>query len=216
MVTCRPLFLALMAVLGGCSVGSDLAVQRVDNTLVMAGYVDPVTLDTLDAALMANPGVHSLVLHAIPGSVDDDYFLRELSVYVRGNGLTTIVPANGVVASGGTDLAIMGKYRIIQPGACIGVHSWAVSGAFRTVSGADLSREDPDHALYLDFYRRMGIPEAFYWFTLEVAGPDDVHWMSEAEINRFGLSTVPVATGPLETADQRRQRCEARILAVQP
>lgn len=36
----------------------------------------------------------------------------------------------------------------------------------------------------------MGIPEAFYWFTLEAAAPDSIHWMTEAEMARYRVFTV--------------------------
>lgn len=56
-----------------------------------------------------------------------------------------------------------------------------------------------------------GIAEAFYWFTLAAVGPDEMHWMSEDEINRFGLSMTPVAGSPVETPDQRAARCGQRL-----
>jgi len=44
--------------------------------------------------------------------------------------------------------------------------------------------------MFLDFYREMEIPEEFYWFTLEAAPPQRIHWMSDEEIMHFGLVTV--------------------------
>ena len=46
-----------------------------------------------------------------------------------------------------------------------------------------ITRDDPEHQLYLDFYEEMGTPAAFYWYTLRAAPPDDIHWMTEAEID---------------------------------
>ncbi len=33
--------------------------------------------------------------------------------------------------------------------------------------------------------------DEFYWFTLEAASADDIHEMSLAEVERFGLLTSP-------------------------
>ena len=35
----------------------------------------------------------------------------------------------------------------------------------------------------------MGIPEAFYWFTLEAAPPEGMHWMTEEEMKKYGIYT---------------------------
>ena len=61
------------------------------------------------------------------------------------------------------------------------------------------SRDHEEHRVYLDFYEEMGIPEAFYWFTLEAASADEVHWMS---LPNSGSTSVESArrrgvTGPI-------------------
>ena len=48
------------------------------------------------------------------------------------------------------------------------------------------------HAMFLDFYREMEIPEDFYWFTLEAAPPQRIHWMSDEEILLYDLVTDAV------------------------
>lgn len=181
-----------------------------DGSLDLTGVIDGRTLGELQGALSEDPGLTTIRFVSVPGSADDEASLAQLGDFIRGRGMTTIVPSYGMVASGGTDMVLMGARRIIEPGACIGVHSWAAAIFGRNIeSGADLPPEDPAHDLYLDFYDKMGIPQDFYWYTLEVAGPDDIHWMSPAEINRFGLSTVPVPASS-ETVEERTERCWAR------
>lgn len=102
-------------------------------------------------------------------------------------GITTIVPSGGLVASGGTDLFLAGVQRIIEPGACIGVHSWAAEDFTAT----DIPRTSPEHDRYLDYYNDVGIDLAFYWFTLEAAPADDMHWMTAMEVGQYGVSTSP-------------------------
>ena len=109
-------------------------------------------------------------------------------------------------------MVVMGARRIIEPGACIGVHTWSAGFIVSDIIvGSELSRNDPEHELYLAFYREMGIDEDFYWFTLNAAGPDEAHWMSPEEINRFNLSTVPVRDTLRETPQQRQRRCDLRL-----
>ena len=35
----------------------------------------------------------------------------------------------------------------------------------------------------------MDIPEDFYWFTLEAAPAEGMHWMTEAEMARYRVHT---------------------------
>ena len=68
----------------------------------------------------------------------------------------------------------------------IGVHSWADSGA---ATGDTLDRDAEDHRIYLDYYRALGIDQEFYWFTLQAAPADDMHWMTESEMAKFSVYT---------------------------
>ena len=43
--------------------------------------------------------------------------------------------------------------------------------------------------MFLEYYREMDVPEDFYWFTLDAAPPERIHWMSDDEILVFGLVT---------------------------
>ena len=73
--------------------------------------------------------------------------------------------------------------RTVSPGGKVGVHSWA--GGSR--EGANLDRDHSEHTMYMDYYEEMGITEDFYWFTLNAAGADDIHWMSQEEMRTYGL-----------------------------
>ena len=67
----------------------------------------------------------------------------------------------------------------------LGVHSWGGDD----FTGAELPRDDPAHDLYLDYYSEMGIPTEFYWFTLEAAPVEDVHFMTPEEIAQYKITT---------------------------
>ena len=153
---------------------------------LMSGVIGPNTPGRVLELVVEHPEVRRIVMHDVPGSMDDDSNLRAARL-VRQRGFATHVPADGEVASGGTDLFQAGIVRTKDNGARFGVHSWSGFG----VDGADVPEDDPQHAMYLEYYREMGIPDAFYWYTLEAAPADDIHWMTEEELKRFSMLTDP-------------------------
>ena len=169
-----------------------LTLERRGDVLLVRGVIDQDSHVEMHAALHDAPQVATLVFTAVPGSTDDETNLA-LGRMLRDARVTTYLPAEGMIASGGTDLFLAGSRRFVETGARIGVHSWSVGGIFGVFSpsAASLPRDDPDHAMFLDYYRAMGIPEDFYWFTLAAALPEDIHWMTEAEIAAYGIRTNP-------------------------
>ena len=115
--------------------------RRSGDALVLEGVIDGRTLGDLKAALDENPGINRLVLQHIPGSADDENSLTSLASFIRASELTTVVPSDGAVASGGTDMLVMGKTRRIEPGACVGVHTWGAGGLFSVKAGIDVPKE---------------------------------------------------------------------------
>ena len=138
--------------------------------------------------LFEHPEVKTLELSYILGSLDDDANLRACR-YIRRHGLDTHVPRGGLVASGGTDLFLAGRHRTCGERAMVGVHTWSWMGD----DGDQLPRDHEEHRPYLEFYDEMGIPEAFYWFTLSSASADEVHWMTLPELREYGCLNTPPA-----------------------
>ena len=151
---------------------------------VMRGVIGATTPARVLELVFSHPEVQTLVLAEVPGSIDDVANLRA-GRYIRQLGLNTHVPRNGEVASGGTDLFLAGNRRSAGRGALFGIHSW--DGG--PVAATDLPRDHEEHRLYLDYYDEMGIPAEFYWRTLSAAPPEDIHWMTEEEFERFGFFT---------------------------
>ena len=154
--------------------------------LLLQGTVDSDSYDQVYDALKDAPDIEAVVLVVVPGSADDEVNLK-LGRMLRQARMTTYLPATGLVASGGVDLLISGARRIMERGAAVGVHSWAASDG---TNGDDLPRDHADHRIFLDYYEEMGIPEEFYWFTLRAAPPEDLHWMTEAELQQYRVYTV--------------------------
>jgi hypothetical protein len=152
---------------------------------IMTGVIGPTTPGRVLELLVEHPEVERVVMEDVPGSMDDVSMLRAAKILRRGR-LETHVPADGEVASGGTDFFQAGVLRTKGKGARFGVHSW--SGG-PDQEGAGLPKSDEEHVKYLDYYRAMGIPEAFYWYTLKAAPADGIHWMTEEELSRFDMLT---------------------------
>lgn len=168
------------------------------------GVIDGRTPGRLSKALQANPGIKVLVLYNVPGSDNDEANLQA-SLMIRKAGLTTVVPSKGLVASGGTDMFLAGKRRIIEQGACVGVHSWAIGNQ----EGADFPDSSREHDLYLNYYRSIGISPQFYWYTLDAAGADEMHWASVGEMNKFKMATSRLKFAA-EGENSRYSRCDRR------
>ncbi len=171
----------------------DLTEFRVEGSrLYMAREINSRTLDQFLQVMESAPQVKTLVMTVVPGSVDDEVNLQ-LGLEVRRRGLATYLVSGGLIASGGVDLYLAGGERTMEPGAFVGVHSWA-AGFGKT--GASVEKDHPNHQLYLRYYDEIGISADFYWFTLEAAPADGMHWMSLEELERYRVITQPlVATG---------------------
>lgn len=168
-----------------------------DGVLWMSGEIDTSTPNDLMRALNAHPDVEWIILQHVPGSDDDDANLKAARI-VRQRGLNTGVPENGLIASGGTDFFLAGVERTVQRGACIGVHSWSDDGD--PTPPTQLPRNHIGHQIFLKYYRELGVPEEFYWYTIEAAPAEGMHYMSEAEIQAFGMATEFDGDGPWDLA----------------
>jgi hypothetical protein len=155
----------------------------------MYGVIDHTTPEVVQDLIDENPEVTRIVMVDVPGS-DDDPANLAASRLVREHGMTTVVPSNGVIASGGVDFFTAGAHRIVEPCGKLGVHSWDEDGPDGgIILGNEVPRDHESHTMFLEFYREMGIPEDFYWFTLSAAPPQRIHWMSDEEILVYQLVT---------------------------
>jgi hypothetical protein len=137
--------------------------------------------------LLDHPEVRTLVLLECAGSIDDDANALAGRL-IHAAGLATLVPHDGVIASGGVDIFLAGTPATASSGAMIGVHAW--SDDMMEIEAEDFERDHPAHEPYLSYLREIEAPEAFYWFSIEAAPADDIHWMTEAELVRFGVKSA--------------------------
>ncbi|POC23669.1 hypothetical protein CRN63_06415 [Vibrio vulnificus] len=158
----------------------------------LTGIVCSGSPAAFERMMKENQQVKTLNFVTVGGSINDDANL-ELAYKVRNKRLDSLINSNGLIASGGTDLFIAGVQRTIETGAKIGVHSWATEDDDgKEIQGADLPKDHPDHQGYIRYYRAMGLaqPSEFYFFTLEKAPSDGMHYMTEAELTTYQVGSV--------------------------
>lgn len=154
------------------------------DTVYMNGVIYGNTLDDIKTLFREHPQVKHIVMVNVPGSIDDEVNLLA-SREIRKHGVSTHIPADGMVASGGTDMFLAGTTRTVESGAKLGVHSW--SGGEK--EALDYPRDHQEHTKYLTYYKEMGIPTSFYWYTLEAAPADDIFWMTPQDIITYQVLT---------------------------
>ncbi len=155
------------------------------DTIYMKGIIYANTLEDIKLVLKENPEITTMVMEYVPGSIDDEVNLLA-SQEIRKYKINTYIPENGMVASGGTDMFLAGKKRAVHPTAKLGVHSW--SGGNQVA--LDFPRDHEEHEKYLSYYTEMNIPLDFYWYTLEAAPANDIHWMTTEEIEKYNVVTT--------------------------
>ena len=154
----------------------------------MSGDIDHSVNKKLESLLKKHPDTKLVIMKEVPGSMDDVANL-EAARLLRSKKIATHLPSDGVVASGGTDFFLAGVKRTLEKGAKIGVHSWADGGFFSSKTALDYPKDDEAHQLYLEYYKDMGIPTDFYWYTLQAAPAESIHWMTPTEITKYKILT---------------------------
>ena len=189
-----PLMLILLSTSTGCKKGyidrygpfyieSDTSVYYEGTS---TGRVDK----QFDNMISDYPELHTITFSPnCPGSINDESLYLAASK-VRNLEFKTVLLSNSVVESGAVDLFLSGAVRTIEEGAQIGVHSWSFGGG---ADGVDLPEDDPEHQMYFDFYTEMFEDDElgleFYWFTLNSASGDNIHYMTPEEIEYYQMAT---------------------------
>lgn len=158
--------------------------KRINNSLYLRGVLGKTAYRRLKRKLHTPGRIDTLVFVQSDGSENDDYNLKTARLIQDAKITTKLLPTSEI-ASGAVDLFLAGKQRVIAPGAKLGIHSWRTAHR----EGKDYPRSDENHEMFWKYYQEIGIDTSFYWHTLYIASAKDIHWMSEAEIERFQLRT---------------------------
>jgi hypothetical protein len=147
-----------------------------------------VTYSQIKNLIETNPEVKTIVMTQISGSVNDAVNMHTGRL-LHENGFTTKLLSDSDIASGGVDLFCAGKKRVVEKGAKIGVHSWCCVNEFTAI---ELPKEHPAHQYQVDYFTMVLGAEkgpAFYFYTLEAAAFDDIHYMTDEEIEKWNIAT---------------------------
>ena len=162
--------------------------SRDANTALMNGTIGSNTPQHWDNFVAAFPDVNTLIMGNCPGSENDEANLVA-SRKMRTQNITIHLPSDAVIASGAVDMYLAGTTRTRESGSKIGVHSWSDGNNDATAFEVGHANHQP----YIEYYKEMGFSqadaEAFYYFTINAAPANDVHWMTDAEIEQYKLLT---------------------------
>ena len=154
------------------------------NVAELNGVIDQTTPDQVRRMLASFPSLGLIRMVECPGTEDDEANL-EVGRLIHRAGISTFVPADGSVRSGGVDLFLAGVHHAAERGAEFGVHSWEdLNGR----EARDVPASDPAHQVYLHYYEDVGMSaeeaRAFYAFSNRAAF-EDIHYMTGTELAEF-------------------------------
>lgn len=159
-----------------------------DSTATLNGVIKGNTLRKFEKMMEKHPSIQTLVMQDMPGSANDEVNVQ-VGRAVHAMGLHTHIDDGGEIASGAVDLFLAGSKRTGGTDVKIGVHSWSNGSKEAT----DFAEDDSEHDLFINYYKDIGIRDsmarAFYFFTIEAAPADGIHWMTEQEIEAYEMFT---------------------------
>jgi hypothetical protein len=164
-------------------------VQEDNTTVHMNGDIDSNIGNSFNQLRAAFPSAKRIVMLDVPGSSDDDANLA-VSKQMHDLGYSFHLTSNSVIASGAVDMYVGGVSRTREAGSQIGVHSWGAG------PGEPIATSYPQghtvHLPYINYYVSVGFTqqeaEAFYYFTINAAPAEGIHWMTDAEIETYGVT----------------------------
>lgn len=162
-------------------------VQEDSTTIHMNGEINRSIVNNFNAMIKAYPKAKKIIMLDCPGSGDDEANLK-VSKKMHDLKFEFHLTANSEIASGAVDMYLAGVKRTLEKGSKIGVHSWAGDNKEAT----DFPRGHKFHLEYINYYTSVGFnqkeAEDFYYFTINAASADDIHWMTEEEITRYKMT----------------------------
>ncbi len=160
-----------------------------DTTIEMNGVIGSSSLNNFNTLFAAFPSINKINIKQCDGSEDDETNLL-LSKRVYDLSINTHLMDNGSIASGGVDFFLAGIQRTKGTSTQIGVHSWSDGGS---VQATDFPVGHANHLPYINYYVSVGFTqeraEAFYYFTINAASAESIHWMTDLEIETHNILT---------------------------
>ena len=164
-----------------------------DNTAELDGIINSASLRDFNAMISAYPDINEIRIINCDGSEDDEINLQ-LSRLVHQRNTAIHLVEEGLIASGGTDFFLAGSTRTKGNNTRIGVHSWSrEDDNGNEVEATDFPEGHEFHLPYINYYTSVGFTqqqaEDFYYFTINAAPADGIHWMTDQEIAQYEMLT---------------------------
>jgi hypothetical protein len=157
-----------------------------DSTVVLNGDMGSRVDNQLDKLLDNYPNISLIIMEDCPGSRNDEELFKAAR-NVRSNQINTHLPDYAKIQSGAVDFYLAGVTRTREQGSKIGVHAWSDGSN----SATDYPEDHQEHQLYINFYKDIGFSqqeaEDLYFFIINAASPNNIHWMTEQEINDYNI-----------------------------
>lgn len=157
-----------------------------EETVEMEGEISSSTLADFNELLAAYPNIARIEIIECGGSSNDEINLK-VSKKVHDSGIHTHLLDDGMIASGGVDFFLAGVKRTIGQHTQIGVHSWSDGQR----EAKDFPVDHRNHQPYIQYYLSIGFTkkqaEQFYYFTINAAPAESMHWMTENEIEQYNM-----------------------------
>ena len=158
-----------------------------DSTIVINGDMGSRVDNQFEKLISKYPDIKLMIMEDCPGSRNDEQMFKA-ALKLNSLSINTHLPSTGKIQSGAVDLYLSGNKRTMETGAKIGVHAWSDGRN----SATDYTNNDPEHQIYIDFYHAIGFPqqeaENLYFFIINAAEPEDIHWMTNQEIIDYKIT----------------------------
>ena len=159
-----------------------------DTTVVVNGDMGSRVDNQFEKLMNKYPNIKLLIMEECPGSRNDEELFKAAAM-VKENLINTHLPPYAVIESGAVDLFLAGTIRTMEEGAKIGVHAWSDG----STSATEFPVGHEEHQIYIDYYVSVGYAqedaEALYYFIINAASPDDIHYLTEEEILEYAILT---------------------------
>ena len=159
-----------------------------DTTVIMDGDMGSRVDQQFEKLIENYPNIKLIIMEDCPGSRNDEEMFKA-AISLKNLSINTHLPLNGKIQSGAVDFFLAGTKRTKEEEAKIGVHSWS--------DGKNKATDYPighsEHLLYIEFYTNIGYTqneaEDLYYFIINSASPNNIHWMTDQEIIDYKITT---------------------------
>ena len=155
------------------------------NTAIMVGIINENIVEEVENLINNHHEVKTIIMLNVPGSVNSNANLKAGRI-IRLNNISTVVPKNGYIASGGTVFFCAGVNRTVEKGAKVGVHSWKND---IVTDASKIPKNNSFHRPYVIYFKEMGISDEFYWFMISSAPSFGMHYLNDYELKKYGIIT---------------------------